>query len=66
MEIPKKSVLSSDEAADYLGIAKSTLYSKVNTRQIPFYKPAGKHIYFAISDLDAYLTRNKIESVYQT
>jgi len=39
-----KEVLNLEEAASFLGIAKSTLYKMTHENRIPFYKPAGKLI----------------------
>ena len=36
-----KEVLNLEEAASFLGIAKSTLYKMTHENRIPFYKPAG-------------------------
>jgi len=41
-----KEVLNLEEAANFLGIAKSTLYKMTHENRIPFYKPACKLIYF--------------------
>jgi prophage regulatory protein len=50
-----KSIYSADEAAKYLGLAKSTLYKMTCAGSIKFSKPGGKKIYFAKVDLDTYL-----------
>ena len=41
-----KEVLNLEEAADFLGIAKSTLYKMTHLNQLPYFKPAGKLICF--------------------
>lgn len=41
-----KEVLNLEEAADFLGIAKSTLYKMTHLNQLPYFKPAGKLIFF--------------------
>ena len=41
-----KEVLTSDEAAEYMGISKSYLYKLTMRKQIPHYKPMGKMCYF--------------------
>lgn len=43
---PPKEVLNLEEASAFLGIAKSTLYKMTHTNQLPFFKPAGKLIFF--------------------
>jgi excisionase family DNA binding protein len=42
---------------------KSHLYQLTCKNQIPHYKPGGKRIYFDKKDLDAYVRRNRIESI---
>jgi excisionase family DNA binding protein len=49
-----------DEISKYLGVKKSTLYSKVETRQIPHYK-IGNLLRFRKSEVDAWLQRTKCE-----
>ena len=41
-----KEVLNLEEAASFLGIAKSTLYKMTHLNQLPYFKPAGKLIFF--------------------
>ena len=41
-----KEVLNLEEAATFLGIAKSTLYKMTHLNHLPFFKPAGKLIFF--------------------
>ena len=41
-----KEVLNLEEAATFLGIAKSTLYKMTHLDQIPYFKPSGKLIFF--------------------
>lgn len=41
-----KEVLNLEEASVFLGIAKSTLYKMTHTNQLPYFKPAGKLIFF--------------------
>ena len=57
-----KEVLHLEEAASFLGIAKSTLYKMTHENRIPFYKPAGKLIYFEKSVLLDWIRSNRIMS----
>ena len=41
-----KEVLNMEEAATFLGIAKSTLYKMTHLNHLPYFKPAGKLIFF--------------------
>ena len=55
-----KEVLTSDEAARYLGISKSYLYKLTMRQLIPHYKPMGKMCYFNRQELEAWLQTNRI------
>ena len=55
-----KEVLTSDEAARYLGISKSYLYKLTMKQAIPHYKPMGKMCYFNRQELEAWLQRNRV------
>jgi excisionase family DNA binding protein len=54
--------LKFEEAAEYLGLSKSHLYKLTCSNKIPHYKPSGKRVYFAKSELDAWLLRNPIKT----
>ena len=56
----KKEVLTSDEAARYMGISKSYLYKLTMRQEIPHYKPMGKMCYFNRLELEAWLQANRI------
>ena len=58
----QRKLLTSKEAAQYLGISLSFLRKMMMNRIIPMYKPNGKLCYFDPSDLDAYLTSVRIAS----
>lgn len=55
-----KEVLTSDEAAKYMGISKSYLYKLTMTGQVPHYKPMGKMCYFNRQELEQWLQSNKV------
>lgn len=53
-------MLSFEEACEYLKISKSFLYKLTSNRSIPFYKPTGgKIIRFNREDLDQWLLQNR-------
>lgn len=58
----QRKLLTSKEAAQYLGISLSFLRKMMMNRIIPMYKPNGKICYFDPADLDAYLTSVRIAS----
>ena len=59
----QKSFLTSDEAAEYLGIAKITLYTYTSRRIISHYKKNRK-LYFSLEDLENFVLNkdNRIKS----
>lgn len=54
-----KEVLTSDEAAQYMGISKSYLYKLTMRGEIPHYKPMGKMCYFNRAELEQWLQQNR-------
>ena len=54
-----KEVLTSDEAAAYLGISKSALYKLTMGRKIPFYKSA-KLCYFDRQEIIDWMKANRV------
>ena len=55
-----KDVLTLEEAAKFMGIARSSLYKMTHEQTIPFYKPNGKMIFFEKSDLLAWVRKNRV------
>ena len=55
-----KEVLTSDEAARYMGISKSYLYKLTMRGEIPHFKPMGKMCYFNRVELEQWLQRNRV------
>ena len=55
-----KEVLTTDEAAKYLGVSKSYLYKLTMQQKIPHYKPLGKMCYFNRQELEQWLQSNRI------
>jgi excisionase family DNA binding protein len=55
-----KEVLTSDEAAQYMGVSKSHLYKLTCYRKIPHFKPMGKMCYFNRLELEAWLQSNRV------
>lgn len=52
----QKEVLTTDEAAKYLGVSKSCLYKWTMGRVIPHYKsPTGKVCYFNRAEVEAWM-----------
>lgn len=57
-----KEVLTSEEAARYMGISKSYLYKLTMRGEIPHYKPMGKMCYFNRGELEAWLQGNRVST----
>lgn len=57
-----KDVLTLEEAAKFMGIARSSLYKMTHEQAIPFYKPNGKMIFFEKTDLLAWVRQNRVSS----
>ena len=56
-----KEVLTTDEAAMYLGVTKSCLYKWTMSRQIPHYKsPTGKMCFFNRKEIEAWMQSCKV------
>lgn len=58
-----KEFLTLDEAANYLSISRSAMYKKTSKKEIAFYVPGGKQIYFLRNDLDNWILGGKINPV---
>lgn len=57
----QKEVLTSDEAARYLGISKSCLYKWTMGRQIPHFKsPTGKMCFFNRKEIEAWMQSQRV------
>lgn len=57
--IASKEVLDLEEAITYTGCARSTIYRLTSAKEIPHYK-LGQALRFKKSELDEWLTRNKV------
>ena len=57
-----KEVLTSAEAAKYMGISMSYLYKLTMRHQIPHYKPMGKMCYFNRAELEQWLQSNRVST----
>ncbi len=61
----KKPFLNIDQASDYLGISKNTLYGYTSKGVVPFYKLQGRRLYFKIEDLNKFVlnSKNRVSSM---
>lgn len=54
-----KEALTTQEAAQYLGMTVSTLYKKTMHNELPFYAPCGKRLYFKRQELENWMLQNR-------
>ena len=54
-------ILNLEQLAKYVNQSKSAMYKQTSNRTIPFYKN-GKRVYFKKSEIDAWLTKTKINT----
>lgn len=59
----QKEFLTLTEAAKYAGISKSFLYKLTSQRQISFYRPSTKLIYFRRAELDSWILNNRSQTM---
>lgn len=57
--------LTMDEACEFLGMKKGSLYKLTHKKVIPFSKPNGKMIYFRKADLVNWMMKNPVKSAEQ-
>lgn len=58
----KRNLLTTAEAAEYIGVKKSYLMKLMMKKAIPYYKPNGKLCYFDEADLNHWLRRVRVPS----
>lgn len=58
----ERNLLTTTEAAKYLGLKPSYLYKLMMRRAIPYYKPNGKLCFFSKADLDTWQTNIRVRS----
>jgi excisionase family DNA binding protein len=59
---PDKKWFTFDQACEYLHYSASHLYKFTMLREIPYYKPNNRRIFFLIEDLDNWISKNRISS----
>jgi excisionase family DNA binding protein len=55
---PSKQILTIDDAVEFTGLARQTIYGKISQRQIPFYKVKRK-VYFRKSELEEWMLKDR-------
>ena len=56
-------LLDVNQAAEYLKLKSSYIYSLIHQKKIPYYKPLGKRVYFIKSELNKWIKESKNKSV---
>lgn len=62
VSINKKDILTPDETAKFLGVAKTTLYTMTSKRLIPYYKPSYKMVYFKKKEIENWMLQNRVDT----
>ena len=57
-----KEVLTVEEAAKFMGMARSSLYKMTSDQTIPFYRPNGKMIFFEKTDILSWIRKSRVSS----
>ena len=60
--LASKKLFSFEEAVLFTGMKKTYLYKLTCTKQIPYYKPNGGHVYFDKEDLEKWMRRNRFKT----
>lgn len=60
LAIQSKEVMTAQEAARYIGVRLSHLYRLTMQKEIPYYKPRGKVMYFKRAELDNWVLSKRI------
>ncbi|HEY4874083.1 MAG TPA: helix-turn-helix domain-containing protein [Puia sp.] len=61
--LSRKNIFTVEELSKYSGMSKSTIYKLTFERDIPFYKPGGKLIFFRRNEIDDWILRHQIPPV---
>jgi excisionase family DNA binding protein len=62
LNIQQKEFLTVEDVTVYLQLSKSCLFKMTSNKEIPFYKPGGKKLYFKRSELDEWVFSSKVVS----
>lgn len=59
-------IMTVSQVATLTGMSKQTIYHLTHTRQIPYYKPSGKLLFFKREEVEAWLLRNRVNTAEET
>ena len=60
-----KNVLDIDDVVALTGLSKSYIYKLTCRKEIPYYKPNGKLIYFDRQDVEGWMKQNRVISTVE-
>jgi len=60
-----KTVLTLNDVALLTGLSKSHLYKMTCQKQIPYYRPNGKQIYFERGEVEAWMKQNRVSTTQE-
>ena len=58
-----KNVLDIDDMVALTGLSKSYIYKLTCRKEIPYYKPNGKLIYFDRQEVEGWMKQNRVNSI---
>lgn len=58
-----KSVLGIDDVVALTGLSKSYIYKLTCKKEMPYYKPNGKLIYFDRHEVEGWMKQNRVNSI---
>ncbi len=58
-----KEILTLEAAAEYLQLSKSCVYKMTSNKELPYYVPGGKKIYFRRTELDKWIFGSRVTPV---
>lgn len=62
---PVSKYLGIEQAAEFLGMTRNQVYKLTCKRELPYYKPTGRALYFLIDDLEEFQSRGRQKSRYE-
>lgn len=57
-----KNVLTLDDVAALTGLSRNHLYNLTHRKEIPYYRPRGKQIYFDRTEVEAWMKQNRVNT----
>lgn len=60
-----KKVLGIDDVVLLTGLSKAYIYKLTCRKEIPYYKPNGKLVYFDRQEVEGWMKRNRVDSIVE-